>query len=68
MLSKQCKLHLESVNMTGWQHMKHALSIAFRLQVVVLAVIVHSIGPRFFKTYASDTMRRILDEQTNISK
>ena len=54
--------------MTGWQHMKHALGIAFRLQVVVLAVIVHSIGPRFFKTYASDTMRRILDEQTNISK
>jgi hypothetical protein len=54
--------------MTGWQHMKHALSIAFRLQVVVLAVIVHSIGPRFFKTYASDTIRRILDEQPNISK
>ena len=68
MLSKQCKLHLKSVNMTGWQHMCHALSIAFRLQIVVLAVIVHSIGPRFFKTYASNTMRRILDEQPDISK
>lgn len=82
MLSKQCKLHLKSENMTGWQHMKHALKIAFRLQVVVLAVlkiafrlqvavlavIVHSIGPRFFKTYANDTIRRILDEQPNISK
>ena len=68
MLSKQCKLHLKSENMTGWQHMKHSLKIAFRLQVAVLAVIVHSIGPRFFKTYANDTIRRILDEQPNISK
>jgi hypothetical protein len=68
MLSKECKLHLESVNMTGWQHMRHALGIAFRLQVAVLAVIVHSVGPRFFKTYASDTMKDILSEQPNIKK
>jgi hypothetical protein len=68
MLSKQCKLHLKSVNMTGWQHMRHALSIAFRLQVAVLAVIIHSVGPRFFKTYASDTMKEILSEQPNIKK
>ena len=54
--------------MTGWQHMKHALGIAFRLQVAVLAVIVHSVGPRFFKTYASDTMKDILSEQPNIKK
>ncbi len=68
MLSKECKLHLKSVNMTGWQHMRHALGIAFRLQVVVLAVIIHSVGTRFFKTYASDTMKDILSEQPNIKK
>jgi hypothetical protein len=68
MLSKQCKLHLESVNMTGWQHMRHALSIALRLQITVFAVIIHSIGPRWFKTYASETIRKILDEQPNINK
>ncbi len=68
MLSKQCKLHLEEVNMTGWQHMRHALSIALRLQITVFAVIVHSVGPRFFKTYASDTMKDILSEQPNIKK
>tara|TARA_B100000497_G_scaffold121923_1_gene152362 strand:- start:677 stop:883 length:207 start_codon:yes stop_codon:yes gene_type:complete len=68
MLSKQCKAHLESVNMTGWQHMRHALSIAFRLQITVFVVIIHSIGPRWFKTYASETMRKILDEQPNINK
>jgi len=38
------------------------------LQVAVLAVIVHSVGPRFFKTYASDTMKDILSEQPNIKK
>jgi len=68
MLSKQCKLHLEEVNMTAFQHMRHALVIAFRLQIAVFAVIIHSIGPRFFKTYASDTMKDILSEQPNITK
>jgi hypothetical protein len=68
MLSKECKLHLKSVNMTGSQHMRHALKIAARLQLTVFAVIVHSIGPRFFKTYASDTMKDILSEQPSIKK
>ena len=31
MFSKQCKAHLEEVEMTGWQHMKHALGIAFKI-------------------------------------
>ena len=54
--------------MPGWQHMRHALKIAARLQLTVFAVIVHSIGPRFFKTYASDTMKDILSEQPSIKK
>ena len=62
MLSKQCKAHLEEVNMTGWQHMKHALGIALKIQLLVLVIIIHSIAPRFFKTTATDTMKRIIND------
>lgn len=68
MLSPQCKLHLKETGMSGSQHMIHALKIAGRLQLTVLAVIIHSIGPRFFKTYASDTMKDILNEQPKVKK
>ena len=62
MFSKQCKAHLEEVNMSGWQHMKHALSIAFKMQMLVPIIIIHSIAPRFFKTTATDTMKRIIND------
>jgi hypothetical protein len=62
MFSKQCKAHLEEVNMSGWQHMKHALSIAFKMQMLVPVIIIHSIAPRFFKTTATDTMKRIIND------
>ena len=62
MFSKQCKAHLEEVEMTGWQHMKHALSIAFKMQLLVPVIIIHSIAPRFFKTTATDTMKRIIND------
>ena len=62
MFSKQCKEHLEEVNMSGWQHMKHALSIAFKMQMLVPIIIIHSIAPRFFKTTATDTMKRIIND------
>jgi hypothetical protein len=62
MFSKQCKLHLQEVEMTGWQHMKHALGIAFKMQLLVPIIIIHSIAPRFFKTTATDTMKRIIND------
>lgn len=61
MLSKQCKLHLKHANMTATQHMLHALTIAVKLQLLVPALIVHSIAPRLFPTIASNTMKKILD-------
>ena len=33
MLSKKCKLHLEEVGETGFQHLVKALKIALRLQL-----------------------------------
>ena len=63
MLSKQCKLHLEEVGETGLQHMGKALLIALRLQLLVPAVIIHSVAPRFFTKTASNAMRNILDDR-----
>ena len=64
MLSKQCKLHLEEKGETGLQHMCQALKAAVRLQLVVPALIVHSIAPRFFKDTATDVMKDIINDRS----
>ena len=64
MLSKQCKLHLEEKGETGLQHMCHALKAAVRLQLVVPALIVHSIAPRFFKDTATYVMKDIINDRS----
>jgi hypothetical protein len=60
MLSKKCKQHLADVNETGLEHMIVALKVAVKLQLLVPALIIHSVAPRFFTTTASDTMKNIL--------
>lgn len=61
MLSKQCKLHLEKVGETGPQHMIKALKIALRLQLLVPALLIHAVAPRFFTDTASSVMKDILN-------
>jgi hypothetical protein len=63
MFSKQCKLHLEKQGETGLQHMKTALKTAVKLQLLVPALVVHSVAPRFFTDTASRVMKGILDER-----
>jgi hypothetical protein len=63
MLSKQCKLHLKEVGETPLQHMKHALIMAARLQLLVPALLIHSIAPRFFTKTASNVMKDILGKR-----
>lgn len=63
MLSKKCKLHLEEVNMTRWQHFKHAIGIAWKLKKAVLAVTIHAFAPRWFSKYASNTCLLIVKEK-----
>jgi uncharacterized metal-binding protein len=63
MFSKECKLHLKEAKMTRWQHFKHAVGIAFQLKLAAGAVLVHSVAPRYFTTYASDTCRKITGQQ-----
>ncbi len=61
MFSKQCKLHLESVDQTPLEHMKTALKTAVKLQLLVPALIIHSVAPRCFTNTATNVMRGILD-------
>tara|TARA_B100001113_G_scaffold348877_1_gene343449 strand:+ start:389 stop:583 length:195 start_codon:yes stop_codon:yes gene_type:complete len=63
MLSKQCKLHLKEVGETPLQHMKQALTTAIRLQLLVPALIIHSVAPRFFTKTATNVMKDILDKR-----
>ena len=63
MFSKECKEHLRQVEETGLEHMVSALKVAIKLQLLVPALIIHSIAPRFFTRTASDTMRRILNSR-----
>mgnify|MGYP001173226505 CR=1 FL=1 len=63
MFSKQCKLHLDAKGETGLEHMKAALETAVRLQLLVPALVIHSIAPRFFTDTASEVMKDILDKR-----
>ena len=60
MFSKQCKLHLEEKGETGLEHMKAALKTAVKLQLLVPALVVHSVAPRFLTDTATRVMKDIL--------
>ena len=63
MFSKQCKLHLEEKGETGLQHMRKAIKTAVKLQLLVPALLVHSIAPRCFTNTATDVMKNILKDR-----
>ena len=63
MISEQCRAHLKEVDETAFQHMWNALKVAIKLQLLVPALIIHSVAPRFFKTTATDVMKDILEKR-----
>ena len=63
MLSKQCKAHLEEVGETGLQHMKNALVVAVKLQLLVPAMIVHAFAPRLFTHTGTRVMKDIIEKR-----
>ena len=63
MISKECRKHLNEVGETGLEHMLSAIKVAIKLQLLVPALIIHSIAPRFFTQTASETMRSILNNR-----
>lgn len=66
MFSKECKLHLEEADMSRWQHFKHACKISWCLEKAALAVFIHALAPRYFKTNATDTCVAIVKENKRI--
>ena len=54
--------------MTLSQLIWHPRKIAYRLEKAATRVVIHAFAPRFYKTYATDTMRNILDEHDNRKK
>ena len=63
MFSKQCKAHLEEKGEPGLEHMAIALKTAARLQLLVPALIIHSVAPRCFTNTATDVLKDILDNR-----
>ena len=63
MLSKQCKAHLEEVNMTRWQHFKRAMWISWQLEKAAYAVFFHAFAPRWFQNYASNQCKKVLESK-----
>ena len=63
MFSKKCRQHLKEVEETGLEHMLSALKVAIKLQLLVPALIIHSIAPRFFTRTASETMKNIIENR-----
>lgn len=43
--------------------MAHALKSAIKLQLLVPALVVHSVAPRFFTDTATRVMKEILDDR-----
>ena len=68
MLSKQCRAHLDEVGETGLQHMAQALKVAVKLQLLVPALIIHGVAPRFFTHTATDVMTKILENRRGMDE
>lgn len=61
MFSKQCKAHLEEKGETALEHMGVALKTAARLQLLVPALVIHSVAPSFFTNTTTEVLKDILD-------
>ena len=68
MLSKQCRAHLDEVGETGLQHMAQAFKTAVKLQLLVPALIIHGVAPRFFTHTATDVMNKILENRRGMDQ
>jgi len=60
MISKKCRSHLKDVDENGIQHMWHAIMVAFKLQLLVPALLIHAIIPSMFTTTGTNVMKDIL--------
>ena len=63
MFSKKCKLHLQSQNETGLEHMFHAIKTAVRLQLLIPVLLIHAMAPRFFTDRGTTVIQDILKDR-----
>jgi hypothetical protein len=63
MFSKKCKLHLQSQNETGLEHMFHAIKTAVRLQLLIPVLLIHAVAPRFFTDRGTTVIQDILKDR-----
>ena len=59
MFSKKCKQHFEDVKMTRWEHFRFAWWFLIQLKKAEIALFIHSFAPRYFQTYASDSIKAL---------
>lgn len=58
---KRLNAHLEQVDESYMQHMKHALSFAFNLGLASIVCLVHAFLPFLFEKQGSDLVRKLHD-------
>ena len=63
MYTKASKQHLEEAGMTRWQHFKHAVSIAYRMELAACVVFIHAFWPGLGQRFATNTCKRIISEK-----
>ena len=54
---------MDEAGMTRWQHFKRALWISWQLEKAAYACFFHAFAPRWFKGYASNKCKEILDSK-----
>ena len=62
------KKHPHSVGETYFQHMRKAMIIAFKVQVVVFIILIHSVFPFLFEQVGSDEIEKINNDLQNKRK
>ena len=54
--------HYEEVGLSRQEHFVYAWSIIGKLSVMMIALIIHSFAPRFFKETFSTKLKELYDE------
>ena len=60
--------HPNSVGETYFEHMKEAMRFAFKIQMVVFIILIHSVFPFLFEQVGSDEIEKINNDLQNKRK
>ena len=62
------KKHPNSVGETYFEHMRNAMRVAFKIQIVVFIILIHSVFPFLFEHLGSDEIEKINNDLQNRRK